>query len=92
MRQLIKRTKYCDLLSQGKAQEGKDIYAVERIYIHKLEREEIRFAWYKLSNGKEQFQPRPLDLTEENLLEILEDGIKQGVFSEDFKKGLKTFL
>jgi hypothetical protein len=73
-------------------QEGADISAVEKIFVKSLKREEIRFAWYKERDGVKHFQPRPLDLTEDELLELLKDGVREGVFSEAFKANLKTFL
>lgn len=91
MSRLLKRTKYCDLLAQGKTQEGEDISAIERIFIHNLKREEIRFAWYKEKVGSKHFQPRPLDLTEDELLKLLMDGINEGVFSKAFREKLKIY-
>jgi hypothetical protein len=92
MSKVIRSTKYCDLLAQGVTQEGADISAVEKIFVKSLKREEIRFAWYKERDGVKHFQPRPLDLTEDELFELLKDGMRKGVFSEDFKANLKTFL
>lgn len=92
MTDVLKRTKYCNLLAQGLTQEGEDISAVERIFVKALNREEIRFAWYKDRNGTKHFQPRPLDLTEEELLELLLDGVNKGVFSNNFRKVLKNIL
>lgn len=92
MAEVLKKTKYCDLLAQGTTQEGIDVSAVERIRIHELNREEIRFAWYKLNGDSLRFQLRPLDLTEEELLELLKDGVKEGVFSDDFRHKLKKVL
>ncbi|WP_099363512.1 hypothetical protein [Fredinandcohnia onubensis] len=92
MREVLKSTKYCDLLAQGIAQDGEDLSAVERIYVKNLQREEIRFAWYKEKNGTKHFQLRPLDLTEKELLELLNDGIKNEVFSPEFKENLKKLL
>ncbi|WP_144555458.1 hypothetical protein [Bacillus sp. X1(2014)] len=92
MSQPLKRTKYCDLLAQGTTQEGVDISAVEKIFVKELKREEIRFAWYKEKNGSRHFQPRPLDLTERELLELLKDGVNKGVFSNKFKEELKNIL
>jgi hypothetical protein len=92
MSQILKRTKYCDLLAQGTTQEGEDISAVERIYINNHKSEEIRFAWYKEKNGVPHFQPRPLDLTEDELLELLKDCVNKGVFSNKFRENLKNNL
>jgi CRISPR/Cas system-associated protein Cas5 (RAMP superfamily) len=88
----LKTTKYCDLLAQGTTQEGEDISAVEKIFIKSLKRKEIRFAWYKEKSGIRYFQPRPLDLTETELFELLKDGFNNGVFSDKFRGDLKKFL
>lgn len=92
MEKILKRTKYCDLLAQGTNQEGNDISAVERIFIKKLNREEIRFAWYKIKEDSVYFQPRPLDITEDEFLELLKDGINKGVFTNKFIENLKNIL
>ncbi|MGF6950096.1 hypothetical protein QF028_002601 [Neobacillus sp. B4I6] len=93
MSTFIKSTQYCDLLAQGTTQEGEDISAVEKIFIKDIKREEIRFAWYKEEkNGSRRFIPRPLDLTEEELLELLKDGVNKGVFSKEFRENLKKIL
>ncbi|MDZ5472690.1 hypothetical protein SM124_13205 [Bacillus sp. 31A1R] len=92
MNTILKSTPYCDLLAQGTTQEGEDVSAVERIYVKDQKREEIRFAWYKLKDGKPQFQLRPLDLTEEELLLLFKDGLKEGVFSSEFRAKLKEQL
>jgi hypothetical protein len=92
MKQILKNTKYCQLLAQGTTQEGDDISAVERIYVKNLKREEIRFAWYKEKNGTRYFLPRPLDLTEDDLLNLLKDGVNNEVFSSNFKENLKNIL
>lgn len=47
---------------------------------------EIRFAWYKEKNGAMKFQLRPLDLSEEELIELLKDGLKNDVFSRKFRE------
>ncbi|MEH7748248.1 hypothetical protein V7659_25025 [Neobacillus drentensis] len=92
MDKALKTTKYCTLLAQGITQEGEDISAVEKIFIKSLNREEIRFAWYKEKSGTRYFQPRPLDLTEDELFDLLKDGIDNGVFSEKFRGNLKKYL
>jgi hypothetical protein len=89
---ILRKTKYCNLLAQGTTQEGEYISAVEKIYIHELKREEIRFAWYKEKDGTKRFQPRPLDITEDELLELFTDGVKEGVFSKEFRENLKKVL
>jgi hypothetical protein len=50
--------------------------------------EGIRFSWRK--DGK--MIPRPLDGTEGQLLGLLENAIREGVFSEDFLAKLRHVL
>ncbi|WP_404448134.1 hypothetical protein LG307_03415 [Sutcliffiella horikoshii] len=89
---VIKSTQYCDLIAQGISQEGNDISAVEKIYIHSIKREEIRFAWYKNEGEVIRFVPRPLDLTEEELLKLLKSGFENDVFTDAFELELRDYL
>ena len=40
---IIKETKYCKIISQGKVGEGEYTYSIEKIYIKELKRDEVRF-------------------------------------------------
>ena len=81
---VINSTKYCDLLKQGKVQVKDSVYAIEKIYVKEKGTEEVRFSYYKKDlEGKENFVPRPLDLEEEYLIQLLSEGIKEGVISKD---------
>lgn len=81
---VINSTKYCDLLKQGKVQVDDSVYAIEKIYVKEKDTEEVRFSYYKKgSDGKENFVPRPLDLEEDHLIQLLSQGIKEGVISKD---------
>jgi hypothetical protein len=59
---------------------------IERIYVKKHEQEEIRFSWWK--DGR--FAPRPLDLPENELLELMREAIKKGVFTPTFVDGIRA--
>jgi hypothetical protein len=61
---------------------------IERIYINALQREEIRFSWWR--HG--QFMLRPLDVTEDELLVLFKNTIQAGVFSETFLSELSELL
>lgn len=61
---------------------------IERILVKESGQEEIRFSWWK--NGK--FVPRPLDLSEADLIELFRDAIANGVFNDDFKSQLRELL
>lgn len=61
---------------------------VERIHVKSLAQDEIRFSWWK--DGR--MAPRPLDLPEEDLLVLLQNGAKGGVFSAGFVTQLAQTL
>lgn len=48
----------------------------------------IRFSWWK--DGR--LVPRPLDSTEDQLLELLKDSLQEGVFTQIFLAKLRHFL
>ncbi len=55
----------CLLCTKGTVQEGYDIAAIERVFLKKRKRKEIRFVWYTDNNDKTNFiHNRPLDVTE----------------------------
>ena len=62
--------------------------SIERIFVKEQQQEEIRFSWWK--NGTMVI--RPLDLPEAELLPLLCDAIRKGVFSPEFLKGLHEAL
>lgn len=89
MENIIKSTDYCDLLKQAKVTVGTSVYAIEEIIVKEKGTREIRFAYYKKDeNGKENFVPRPLDLEESYLMELLSEGIKAGILAKDLIKNL----
>ncbi|WP_052134410.1 hypothetical protein [Sphingomonas sp. 37zxx] len=62
--------------------------SIERIFVKEHEQEEIRFSWWK--NGT--LVIRPLDLPESELLPLMCDAIRKGVFTPSFLKGLHEAL
>ena len=87
---VIKETKYCKIISQGKVGEGEYTYSIEKIYIKELKRDEVRFCVYKVTRrGDETYIPRSLDVTELELIEIIKKSIREKVFSEEFIEMLK---
>ena len=87
---VIKETKYCKIISQGKVGEGEYTYSIEKIYIKELKRDEVRFCVYKVTRrGDETYIPRSLDVTELELIELIKDSISRKVFSEGFIEMLK---
>lgn len=89
----LKETKYCLLLKQGKVIVEDSIFSVERIYVKVMEREEIRFGLYKENKNQiETLIPRPVDVTEEELLQLISEGKSKGVFSKKFIEELKEII
>ena len=87
---IIKETKYCKIISQGKVGEGEYTYSIEKIYIKELKRDEVRFCVYKVTRrGDEAYIPRSLDVTELELIELIKKSIREKVFSEEFIEMLK---
>ena len=87
---IIKETKYCKIISQGKVGEGEYTYSIEKIYIKELKRDEVRFCVYKVTRrGDEAYIPRSFDVTELELIELIKESISRKVFSEGFIEMLK---
>lgn len=87
---VIKETKYCKIISQGKVGVGEYTYSIEKIYIKELKRDEVRFCVYKVTRrGDEAYIPRSLDVTELELIELIKKSIREKVFSEEFIEMLK---
>lgn len=88
--QIIKETKYCKIINQGKVGDDEYTYTIEKIYIKELKRDEVRFCVYKATRrGDETYIPRSLDVTELELIELIKESIKNKVFSEEFITMLK---
>lgn len=87
---IIKETKYCKLINQGKIGDDEYTYTIEKIYIKELKRNEIRFCVYKATRrGDETYIPRSLDVTELELIGLIKESIKEKVFSAEFITMLK---
>jgi hypothetical protein len=92
-RKVIKDTKYCQILSQGKLADEEYTYCIEKIFIKTMRRDEIRFSLYKDTiRSAERYIPRSLDVTEQQLLELIKQALAEGVFSKEFVKGLGELL
>jgi hypothetical protein len=61
---------------------------IERIFVKESGEEEIRFSWWK--DGR--FAPRPLDLPERDLLDLMRQAMANGVFTDDFLDGLRDAI
>lgn len=80
----MRSTKYADEIAS--ADEGGA--RIERLRIKSTGVDEIRFSWWK----EGRFQPRPLDLPEDDLLRLLRKAIDEGVFSDGFVGNLRRML
>ncbi len=62
-RKVIKDTKYCQILNQGKVADEEYTYCIEKIFIKCIKRDEIRFSLYKDTiRSAERYIPRSLFL------------------------------
>lgn len=93
--QEVKETKYCKLL-QSVGFEDKYTgykYAIEKIYVKSLKRNEIRICLYKDMRDRagkvtNKMLVRPVDLTSDELLKLLVNGYQNGILDKDFIKTL----
>ena len=91
--EIIKSTRYCNLLKQTSLKDEDYTYCIEKIFIKSMKRNEIRFSVYKyIVRGDDIYVPRSLDLTELELIELIKKSIKEKVFSDDFIEMLKQEL
>ena len=89
-KKVIKETKYCQILNQGKLVDDEYTYTIEKIYIKDKKRDEIRFSVYKDTiRGENRYIPRSLDVTEIELMKLIKESIKGNVFSKEFLEMLK---
>lgn len=89
MTQKLRETRFLRELAVAKLPAGgKAFAAVERIYVKKTKREEIRFSLWQGA----RMQAKPLGLPEAELLSLLRTGLEAGVFSDDFIGGLREAL
>ena len=61
---------------------------IERIHVKEYDQDEIRFAWWP----EGRMANRPLDLPENELLELIKAAIANRVFSDQFLEGLLKLL
>lgn len=67
-----------------------EIAKAEKIIIKETNQEELRFSWWT-KNGS-QFQKIPLDLPEQQWVELFDKAVKNDIFSKEFIKDLITVL
>ncbi|PEM52038.1 MULTISPECIES: hypothetical protein [Bacillus cereus group] len=90
----VKETDYCIIKKQAFSESEGCFHAVEKIFVKGSKRDEIRFAYYKMNEntGNKRIILRPLDLTEDDLLTLMRQGLAEDVFSKDFIDSLKFEL
>jgi hypothetical protein len=60
----------------------------ERLYVKGTAEEEIRFSWW----NEDRIIPRPLELSEEHLLQLFRIAIDKRIFADGFLSRLKSML
>jgi hypothetical protein len=61
---------------------------IEKLHIKETGKEEVRFSWWK--NGK--IVPRPLDLSEDDLILLFKDALSKDVLTPAFRLKLRSML
>ena len=84
-----KETKYCKIIKSVELIDGEEIFALEKIYIKSLAREEIRIALCRNCRDREhKFIARSVDIEEDKLIKLIALGIKDGILSKEFKESV----
>lgn len=92
---MIKSTEYCDILKEASIENSsKDCkMTIEEIFVKNEQRNEIRFAYYKLNeNGNYKLVVRPLDVTEDELFELFQKAIQQNIINNDCIAKIKHII
>ena len=86
----MRETKYAVELTEPASRHfpNGDEARIEKLHIKKTGEEEVRFSWWK--DGK--MLPRPLDLSENDLLLLLREAFSKDVFTPLFKESLRELL
>ena len=85
-----KETKYCKIIGSVELKDGDELFALEKIYIKALDRYEIRICLYRDCNDRaRKLIPRPVDITQDKLIDLIALGITAGILDDEFKKQLK---
>ncbi len=90
---VIKDTKYCQIMAQSKITDGEYTYSIEKVFVKAKKRDEIRFCLYKDTiNQVERYVPRSLDVTELEFLELFRKAIQEEVFSKEMISSIRNIL
>jgi hypothetical protein len=86
---LMRDTAYAsEIATASIAFDGANEAKIEHIHVKDQGQDEIRFSWWK--DGR--IMMRPLDLPENDLLRLLDNAIKGGIFTPDFRAKLRNML
>ena len=77
-------TRYAEEISHADI----DGHRIERLRMKESGDVEIRFSWWK--DGR--FMTRPLDLSEDDLLPLMQQAMERRVFSDEFLRGPQGVL
>lgn len=88
-----KETRYCKIIRSVELKDGDELFALEKIYIKALDRYEIRICLYRDCNDRaRKLIPRPVDITQDKLIDLIALGVTTGILDDDFTKQLKSFI
>ena len=88
-----KETRYCKIIRSVEIKDGEELFALEKIYVKALDRYEIRICLYRDCNDRaRKLIARPVDITQEKLIDLIALGVTTGILDDEFKKKIKGYL
>ena len=88
-----KETRYCKIIRSVEVKDGEELFALEKIYVKALDRYEIRIYLYRDCNDRaRKLIARPVDLTQEKLIDLIALGVTTGILDDEFKNKIKSYL
>ena len=88
-----KETKYCKVIRSVELKDGDELFALEKIYVKALDRYEIRICLYRDCNDRaRKLIPRPVDMTQDKLIDLIALGITTGILDDEFKDKIKSCI
>ena len=88
-----KETRYCKIIRSVELKDGDELFTLEKIYIKALNRYEIRLCLYLDCNDRNRkLIPRPVDITQEKLIDLIALGVTSGILDDEFKNQLKSCI
>lgn len=84
----MRDTAYARELATASLPSGNSEVRIERLFVKEPGQEEIRFSWWK----SDKMMMRPLDLPEDELLELFKLAVAKQVFTPSFLGRLKAML